>query len=240
MKRILLAIGLAFAAASQAVAQTPQTVRICNGSQSNCPAVSVSNPLPVTGSGGGSVTQGTSPWVDNITQWASVALGAPSAYGSPPGAVNVPGVNAFVTNTNNNGAATSANSSPVVLATDSVDVCFRNAKTNLPISFQTTALTQQIAASGSNKIYICSAFLVASAATVFSVTGGTGTNCGTGTAAIIGATSATHGVSLAANGGFTLGNGTGTVAVTAASSELCLVQSGAGDLVGNLTYVQAP
>ena len=51
------------------------------------------------GGGGGSVTQGTVPWVDNITQWASVALGAPSAYGTSPGAVNVPGVNAFVTNT---------------------------------------------------------------------------------------------------------------------------------------------
>jgi hypothetical protein len=35
----------------------------------------------------------------NVTQWDSVALGAPSAYGTSPGAVNVIGVNAFVTNT---------------------------------------------------------------------------------------------------------------------------------------------
>jgi hypothetical protein len=35
----------------------------------------------------------------NITQWSSVALGSPSNYGTPPGAVEVPGVNAFVTNT---------------------------------------------------------------------------------------------------------------------------------------------
>lgn len=58
---------------------------------------------PVTGnaasSGGGtSVTQGTTPWVDNVTQWASVALGAPSNYGTSPGAVAVMGVNAFITN----------------------------------------------------------------------------------------------------------------------------------------------
>jgi hypothetical protein len=33
----------------------------------------------------------------NITQWNSVALGSPSAYGTSPGAVNVIGVNAFVT-----------------------------------------------------------------------------------------------------------------------------------------------
>lgn len=33
----------------------------------------------------------------NITQWNSVALGSPSAYGTSPGAVTVIGVNAFVT-----------------------------------------------------------------------------------------------------------------------------------------------
>jgi hypothetical protein len=35
----------------------------------------------------------------NVTQWDSIALGAPSAYGTSPGAVNVIGVNAFITNT---------------------------------------------------------------------------------------------------------------------------------------------
>lgn len=60
----------------------------------------VANPLHTTGGGGGgSVTQGTSPWVDNITQWASGVLGAMANYGTSPGAVLVPGVNAFVTNT---------------------------------------------------------------------------------------------------------------------------------------------
>ena len=117
------------------------------------------------------------------------------------------------------------------------DPCFATAKVNLPISLQTTSITQQIALSGSTKIYVCSLSLIASAATVFSVTGGTGTNCGT-PAALIGTTSASHGLSLAANGGLTYGNGGSTVAVTGAGSELCLVQSGAGDLSGNLTYVQ--
>ena len=50
------------------------------------------------GSGGGSVTQGTSPWVDDLTQWANVALGAPSNFGTSPGTVAVPGVNAWVFN----------------------------------------------------------------------------------------------------------------------------------------------
>lgn len=35
----------------------------------------------------------------NLTQLNAVALGSPSAYGTSPGAVNVAGVNAFVTNT---------------------------------------------------------------------------------------------------------------------------------------------
>jgi len=144
-----------------------------------------------------------------------------------------------VNNANSNGTATAANSSPVVLASDSVDVCFRNAKTNAAISFQGTSLTQQIAASGSNKIYICSMSLVASAATVFSVVGGTGSNCASNQLAILGTLASSHGLALAANGIFTLGSGLGTVAVTAASSEICLVQS-AGDLVGNMTYVYAP
>lgn len=49
------------------------------------------------GGGGGSVTQGTSPWVDNVTQWASGVLGAMANYGTSPGAVLVPGVNAYIT-----------------------------------------------------------------------------------------------------------------------------------------------
>ncbi len=49
------------------------------------------------GGGGGSVTQGTSPWVDSITQWGGGILGAMANYGTTPGAVLVPGVNAFVT-----------------------------------------------------------------------------------------------------------------------------------------------
>ena len=50
------------------------------------------------GGGGGSVTQGTTPWADDITQWANGTLGAMANYGTSPGAVAVPGVNAFVTN----------------------------------------------------------------------------------------------------------------------------------------------
>ncbi len=73
------------------------------------------------GGGGGGTTS------SNITQWDSVALGAPSNYGTSPGAVVVPGVNSFVTNANSNGSATSANSSPVVIASDQVAVAVKAA-----------------------------------------------------------------------------------------------------------------
>lgn len=67
----------------------------------------------------------------NISQWVGTTLGAPSNYGTSPGAVTVPGVNAFITNTptNNttqlnsttidtNSGNKSAGTQRVVIATD--------------------------------------------------------------------------------------------------------------------------
>lgn len=95
----LVALGLAGTASAQNTAQPVITGYL---TMSGCPSTALT-PCFVQygvggGGGGGSVTQGTTPWVDDITQWANVALGAPSNYGTSPGAVAVPGVNAFVTN----------------------------------------------------------------------------------------------------------------------------------------------
>jgi hypothetical protein len=53
---------------------------------------------PVSGSvsvsGTVAVTQSTSPWVTNLTQWASTVLGTPTNFGTSPGAVIVGSVNA--------------------------------------------------------------------------------------------------------------------------------------------------
>ena len=54
-------------------------------------------PIYSSGSSISSVTQGTVPWVDDVQQWADTVLGAPSNFGTSPGAVKVPGVNAYVT-----------------------------------------------------------------------------------------------------------------------------------------------
>jgi hypothetical protein len=66
-------------------------------------------------------------FLTDLTSLAGTALGAGSNYGTSPGAVNVMGVNAFVTNTNANGSATSANSSPVVIASDQAAVAIKAA-----------------------------------------------------------------------------------------------------------------
>src|SRR5271170_2971812 len=50
-------------------------------------------------SGTWTVQQGGAPWSQNLTQLNGVALGSPSNYGTSPGAVEVLGVNAFITNT---------------------------------------------------------------------------------------------------------------------------------------------
>lgn len=122
------------------------------------------------------------------------------------------------------------------------DPCMFQAKTNVPISTAsgTTALVTGVSA---KRVYVCSMSLVAATAIAVSLSEGSGTTCGTSAqAAVLGVATngtAANGISLAANGGLTLGNGGGTVAATATNANyLCLFQSGTAQLSGNLTYVQ--
>jgi len=90
---------------AQAQNTTGLVVSTCNS-----PTFNAGNPGPFTvdahgnlctnasGGGGGSVTQGTVPWVSSITAWGGGTLGAMANYGTSPGAVLVPGMNAFITN----------------------------------------------------------------------------------------------------------------------------------------------
>lgn len=94
----------------------------------------------ITSFGGGAVTQGTSPWVVSVPTWGGGTLGAMANYGTSPGAVLVPGVNAFVTNTNANGQAAMAASSPVVIASN---------QSAVPVSLTSTTITGTVAATQS-------------------------------------------------------------------------------------------
>lgn len=98
---LIAALGLSLGGVSSAFAQagggSPVAQMYCwiSGavtSPTSWGACSTTNPLPVIVQSGGGTEN------NNIIQWASVTLGAPSAYGTSPGAVTVPGVNTFTTN----------------------------------------------------------------------------------------------------------------------------------------------
>lgn len=181
------------------------------------------------------------------TTWAGGTLGSMANYGTSPGAVLVPGVNAFVTNANTNGQQNMANSSPVVLANNQSvgDPCMYQLKSNA--AFSTTPNNANVAlvtGVSAKKIYVCSFTVIVSAATAISLTEGSSSTCGTSNqAAVMGVASngtLANGLSLAANGGVTLGSGVGTVAQTATNADyLCIASSSASaNVAGNLTYIQ--
>ena len=146
-----------------------------------------------------------------------------------------------VDNTNPNGQATAANSSPVVLPAAQVtaDPCTLGTKTNFTIA-TSSGTVQLVAPSGSTQVYICSLFSIGATASIQNLVGGTGASCTTGTpVAMAGSTTAASGMSFAANGGFTFGNGGGTVLrTTTAGHGVCLIQSATAAIAGGGTYVQ--
>jgi len=184
----------------------------------------------------GSTLSSTNGLFVNILQ-NNIALGAATTYGSTPTG-NALSVNANVTNTNANGQASIASSSPVVLPAVQVtaDPCSLNAKTNVAIAQSTTSAQQLVALSANSAIYVCSMFVISGSANTLAVINGTGTNCANGSTAVIGSNTLGTSMSFAANGGFTLGNGGATIAKIASTQELCIVTQ-TGVMAGNLTYV---
>lgn len=115
------------------------------------------------------------------------------------------------------------------------DPCDSSVKGDVAIS--QTASTRLVVGQPGQRIFVCAARVVAAAAEVPSFIEGTGTTCGTGPTAVSGSTTAANGESYAANGGFSSGNGGGSVMVTnKPGDDLCLQQSGANRLAGNIVY----
>lgn len=198
---------------------------------------------------------------NGFTSWAGGTLGAMATYGTSPGAVNVPGVNAYVTNTlaavGNNAddvAAGAGAGSPVVnynyvwdgtnwdRAPKAVlNPCESIAQSYAPISITTATTTRIVTPSASNKTYICGLILVTAAANNVGIVEGTGGTCGSGTAGVIGGTTAANGPNYSANGGMVLQAGKTAHAQTAGTNvDLCLITSAATPLAGGIKYVQAP
>jgi hypothetical protein len=245
----ILATGISAAATNQLIIQSGSSVAIStvgvttptvncinqSGTNTNVVVVTVGSGL-YSGVGGGAGTIGAV----NVSQWGGNTVGT-SAYGTAPSG-QVPGFNAFVTNSNANGQALKSGSSPVVLASDQFgDPCsVVNNKSNIAYSFTTGTQLLVGSVSGSNHVYMCSFSIMASTAGAFSVVEGGSTVC-TSPAAVIGGITGAAGLSLQANGGMTLGSGSGTVAKTATlGNSLCILQTAGPQLAGNATYVMAP
>lgn len=122
----------------------------------------------------------------------------------------------------------------VVYTRSSSNPCDGVGWTTLAISAAADAVL--VAASASNRTYICDGAIIANAAEIFAIWEGTGSTCGTSTAALVGSTTIGNGVPLAANGGFPLKN----IRTAGTNVDLCLHLNTTNRVTGYISYVQAP
>jgi hypothetical protein len=115
-----------------------------------------------------------------------------------------------------------------------MDPCTALNRITVPISV--AADTAVITAGGASvRTYICGGALVAGAAEVVNIWEGTGTACGTSSAALVGSTTEANGISLGANGGFIIPQsirGIGT------NVDVCIRLSTTNRVAGWFSYVQ--
>ena len=116
------------------------------------------------------------------------------------------------------------------------DPCTNGIKVSSPISETSPTARAIIAASGSAKIYVCSLALIAGSAGTVSLIEGTSI-CTGSPKAVAGSLTAANGMSLAANGGLTLGGGHGTVASTATGGDAVCLYGFTGTIAGVITAV---
>lgn len=109
-----------------------------------------------------------------------------------------------------------------------------------PVSIAGAVNTRIVLAGNANMfVYVCSYNLNASAALTFSIVEGTGATCGTGTAAMVGGTTAAAGLSLGVAGTVNFGGGTGAVTKTAVTGDsVCIFPSAGGTLAGVVGWTQ--
>lgn len=140
----------------------------------------------------------------------------------------------------NNGSATATvggTSNVALVSFVNADPCQSQVKITDPFSL--TARGVIIAATSAKKNYICAILVVAATAEIFNIYEGTGTTCQTGTAAILGSTTAANGASFAANGGGMIGTGAAAIINgKTANVDTCIVPSSTNRLSGFVTYVQ--
>ncbi len=193
-------------------------------------------------------------WNGAVAQSGTWTVQPGNTANTTPWLVTVDNTNANVGNNSDNVAAGASAGSPVVNYNYDfdgttwdrrravvVDPCEANAQSYAPISVTTATTTRIVTPSASNKTYICGLILVTAAANNVGIVEGTGGTCGTGTAGVIGGTTAANGPNYSANGGMVLQSGKTAHAYTAGTNvDLCLITSAATPLAGGIKYVRAP
>lgn len=250
MKRILTFLIFAFLATSPAMAQS--TVRVQAQAVATCGTAALSPGIFYTinqdltgalctlggGGSGGAVT---------IADGADVTQGAKAdaAYAGSGSASNNAILKGIYSNT---AGAIPAGSATIgsVKVTDGTtvaltDPCQGTVKVYTPISMTTATTLRIVPPAVGKRTYICHLTLTSAAADNIAIVEGTGGTCGTGTAGVIGGTTATNGPNFAANGGLAIGNGGFAVGATAGTNvDLCVITSAATPLAGVIASVQAP
>ena len=112
------------------------------------------------------------------------------------------------------------------------DPCWGTITTTVAIS--QTSDTKLISA-GTGKTHICGGVIIAAAAEIVNIIEGTGSTCGSNAAALAGSTTDANGLSLAANGGFSISK---PIHGLTAARDVCLMQSGSNRVSGWISYVQ--
>lgn len=195
------------------------------------PRVTVSNDSTVIlGTGAATIGALSANQSINAAQFGGSAV----VTGTGAGGAGIPRVT--VSNDSSLAANQSVNQNQVGGVAVFAERCQREEKTYVTIN--QTAGTQLATGVAAERIYICSINVVSATAQNIAVVSGTGTVCATGIAGVIGGSTAATGWNLAANGGVVHGNGAAAVANTKVNADnLCLLQSGAGQVSGSLAYV---
>ena len=100
------------------------------------------------------------------------------------------------------------------------------------------ASTQLITGVTGTRTWICGIILVSATAQSISLVEGTGSVCATGIAGVIGGTTAS--VALAINGGFAAVSAGPWVRTVTLADNVCLLQSGTGNVSGIISYQTHP
>lgn len=122
-----------------------------------------------------------------------------------------------------------------------LDPCHAVTATYTPISITTATTTRIVAPTSAKRTYVCYLFMITVAANNVAIVEGTGGTCGSGTAGVVGGTTAANGLNLLANSGAAFNAGGDVVLATAGTNvDFCLITSAATPLAGVIKWVQAP